>query len=461
MKVLFIYKYEFVEPLGILSLSSYIKKEGHTVDFIDLHFCKDYINEIKQVQPDVIAYSVTTGKHKFYLKLNNSLKKHFNFFAIFGGPHCTFFPEFIHEKGVDAICKGEGELAFAEFLNKLEKNEDIKTIPNIDVKIEDKIYTNPLRHKIIDLDVLPFVDRELTSKYKSYKQAHVRFVITGRGCPYNCTYCFNHSYNKLYEGKGKMLRQRSVDNVISELKIIKKDWAPRRFQFVDDTFILDKKWTLEFCERYKKDVKIPFICYARVNLINEDIIKALKNAGCIVLLFAIESGNEYIRNEVLKRNISEEQILNAAKLCNKYKIRLFTQNMVGLPDETLENVWETIRLNIRCKPGYAWASIFQPYPRTELCDYSIKKGYYKGDVDMLYEGYFTGSIMKLKDIKKIERLHKLFPIAVSYPFLIPIIKLLIKLPLNKLYSLMWNVHRAYSYIFKVKQVDFIELFIKK
>jgi len=460
MKVLFIYKYEFVEPVGMLSLSAYMKKEGHEVHFIDLHFTKDYMKEVKEIMPDVIAYSITTGKQKFYLKLNNDLKKHFKFFALFGGPHCTFFPEFISEKGVDAICKGEGELAVGELLKKLGNKEDITNIHNIDVKIDGHIHRNPLRNKVEDLDTLPFPDRELTSRYASYRKAHVRYILTGRGCPYNCTYCFNHSYNKLYAGKGKMLRQRSVDNVIGELKQIKKNNAPRRFQFVDDTFILDKKWVIEFCKRYRKEIKLPFICYARVNLINEDIIKALSHAGCITLLFAIESGNEQIRNTVLKRNISEEQIVNAATLCNKYKIRLFTQNMVGLPDETLENVWETIRLNIKCKPKYAWASIFQPYPRTELCDYSIKKGYYKGNVDALGESYFKGSVMKLKDIKKIERLHHLFPIAVSYPFLIPLIKVMIKFPFNGLYHIMWNAHRAYSYFFKVKLIDFSEMFIK-
>ncbi|KKQ63949.1 MAG: hypothetical protein US85_C0013G0023 [Candidatus Shapirobacteria bacterium GW2011_GWF1_38_23] len=271
MKILFIYKYEFVEPLGILSLSSYLKKEGHDVHFIDLYFCKNYLDEIKKIKPDLVAYSVTTGKHKFYVNLNNLLKKHLDFFALFGGPHCTFFPEFIKEKGVDAICRGEGELAIAEFLNKLEKKENLRFIQNIDIKIKGKIYRNSLRNKISNLDVLPFVDRELTAKYPSYKNAHVRYVLTGRGCPFNCTYCFNHSYNKLYAGKGEVLRQRSVNHVLKELKIVKKRNNPRRFQFIDDTFILDKKWVVEFCKKYQKEIKLPFICYARINLIDEDI----------------------------------------------------------------------------------------------------------------------------------------------------------------------------------------------
>ncbi len=461
MKILFIYKYEYVEPLGIMALSAQIKKKGHEVYFIDLKFSKDHIKEIEQIKPDIIAYSITTGKHKFYKNLNLELKKKFNFFSVFGGPHCTFFPEFINEDGIDAISKGEGELAFTELIDKLEKKEDIRFIKNVDVKINGAVYQNELRELISDLDTLPYMDRELINKYNHYKKFHRRYILAGRGCPYNCTYCFNHSYNKLYAGKGNIIRKRSVDNVIGELKEVKEKCKPKRFQFVDDTFILNREWTLDFCKKYKEEIKLPFICYARVNLVTEEIIKALKEAGCITLLFAIESGNDYIRNTVLKRNITEEPILNTAGLCRKYKLKTYVQNMVGLPDETLENIWETIRLNIKCKPSYSWVSIYQPYPRTELCDYSIKKGYYKGNVDSLNENYYYSSSMKMQDIKKIERLHHFFPIAVEFPFLIPLIKLLINFPLNKLYFFFWNTHRAFCYFFKVKWIDFSELFIRE
>ena len=364
MKILFVYKYEYMEPLGILALSAQIKKQGYDVYFVDLKFSKNYIEEIGKIKPDIIAYSITTGKHKFYRNLNLELKKSLDFFAIFGGPHCTFFPEFINEDGVDAICRGEGEFALTELIEKLEKKEDIRFIKNIDVKIKDVIYRNGLRPLIQNLDALPYFDRELINKYKHYKRFHRRYVLTGRGCPYNCTYCFNHSYNKLYAGNGNLVRRRSVDNVIRELKELKEKYTPKRFQFLDDTFILGQDWVFEFCKKYKEEVGMPFICYARVNLVTEDIIRALKEAGCITLLFAIESGNDYIRNQVLKRNITEEPIVNTARLCHKYGLMTYVQNMVGLPDETLDNIWETIMLNIKCEPSYSWVSIYQPYPRT-------------------------------------------------------------------------------------------------
>ncbi len=458
MKVLFIYKYEYVEPLGLMTISAFLKKKGHQVYFIDLRLSKNYLQEIQEIGPDIIAYSVTTGMHTFYQKLNLNLKKRLKFFSIFGGPHCTFFPEFIEEEGVDAICKGEGEYATAELLENLEKKKDIKHIQNIDVKINGKIYKNPLRDLICNLDEIPYPDRELINRYKQYRNFHRRHIITGRGCPYNCTYCFNHSYNKLYQGKGNIIRKRTVPNVINELVQTKNKFHPRRFHFVDDTFILNKEWTIDFCHEYKEKIKLPFICNIRVNIIDEEIIRSLKEAGCITIVFAIESGDEVIRNKILKRNISRNQILQIAKLCHKYGLHIFTQNMVGLPDETLDSVWETIDLNIKCKPSYSWVSIFQPYPRTDLSEYSIKKGYYDGDVNSLKGDYYYQSPMKIKDIDKIIRLHHLFPLVVDFPFLRPIVKRLIQYDLNKIFSLIWNLHRGYNYFFKVRWIDFSEMF---
>jgi radical SAM superfamily enzyme YgiQ (UPF0313 family) len=316
-----------------------------------------------------------------------------------------------------------------------------------------------MRNLIPDLDNVPFADRELISKYRAYRKFHRRYILTGRGCPYNCSYCFNHSYNRLCRGKGKTIRKRSIKNVIEELKLIKKNNAPKRFIFVDDTFILDRKWTLDFCRAYKDEVKLPFIAYLRVNLVDEELVRALKDAGCITVLYAVESGNEHIRNDILKRNISEKQIIEASRLFRKYKLKTYVQNMVGLPDETLEQAFETLALNVKCRPSYAWVSIFQPYPKTELCEYSKKKGYYNGDVDSFEESYYNKSVMRMKDIKKIERLHHLFSIGVAFPFLIPIIKMLIRLPLNPLYLALWQIHRAWCYFFKVRWIDFTEILV--
>jgi radical SAM superfamily enzyme YgiQ (UPF0313 family) len=246
-----------------------------------------------------VAYSITTGRHDAYQQLNLTLKKQCNFIAVFGGPHATFFPDFIQEDGVDVLCRGEGEGAILELANSLDSDVDISSIPNMWVKSGRTIHKNPVRPLISNLDTLPFVSRDLVNKYDHYRKLHRRMVLTGRGCPYQCTYCFNHVYNDFYKGKGPIVRRRSVDNVIRELQTVREEYHPRRFQFVDDTFILDHDWCMEFCDRYATEVGLPFIVYARVNLVSDELIRRLK---FWMAPYAIESGNDRIRNE-FKRNL--------------------------------------------------------------------------------------------------------------------------------------------------------------
>lgn len=459
MKILFISKFEYYEPLGIMSLSSFLKKHGQECYFVDIKLEKNFKEEIKKLSPDIIAYSVTTGRHKFYQELNKELKKTFNFFSIFGGQHCTFYPEFIYEDGIDAICRGEGEYPLLELAENLEKKMDITKIKNLWVKANGEIYKNEVRELIEDLDILPFPDRALVAKYKHYGKMKKRTLMTGRGCPYKCTYCFNHLYNKIYHNKGKIVRKRSIDNVIEELRFLKDTYHPKRFQFWDDTFNIDYKWTLDFCDVYKRDVRLPFSVTPRVNLVDETIVKALKDAGCITIGTSLESGNEYIRNKILKRDISEKQILEVCNLFNKYGIKILMGNMIGLPDETLDMAFETLSLNIKCRPSYAWISIFQPFPMTDLSNYAIERGCFDGNFNSLDGSFYNKSVLKLKDIQKMERLHHLFSLGVAFPRLVPLIKVLINLPLNRFYNLLFLLHKSWCYLFKLKYIDLSEILI--
>ena len=457
--VLFIYKYEYLEPLGIMSLAAVLRQAGHRCEFLDLTFERDLSRRVKESRPDIVAYSITTGRHAFYQKLNLALKAECGFLALFGGPHATFFPEFIQENGVDVLCRGEGEGAIVDLTNALDAGADIRGILNLWVKDGGTIHRNPLRPLIADLDTLPFVARDLLDKYEHYRRLHRRMILTGRGCPYRCTYCFNHSYNELYKGHGPVVRKRSVGHVIRELLEVRARHNPRRFQFVDDTFILDRDWCVEFCDRYAREVRLPFIAYARVNLVTEDLVRRLKDAGCVTILYAIESGNDRIRNEILKRNISREQTLQAATLFRQHGLRTYAQNMVGLPDETLATALETVALNAACRPDYAWCSIFQPYPMTDLWTYCRDKGYLSGEE--FDDTYYKKSILNIPHRAQIARLHHLFSLAVSVSWVRRLLPVLVKLPLTGFYYLVWHLHRAWCYFLKVKWIDFSEIFIRE
>jgi radical SAM superfamily enzyme YgiQ (UPF0313 family) len=460
MKILFIYKYANYEPLGLMTLSAILKKAGHQCQYIDVHFERNLIAKVKELSPDIIAYSIITGSHKYFWDLNRKLKKHHNYLALFGGPHCTFFPEFINEEGVDIICRGEGENAIVALANNIHQGKDFTAIPNLWIKKEGFIYKNDIENLCLNLDEIPFPDRSLVNVYQHYGNMKRRDVITARGCPYNCTYCFNHANKELLRHKGRYVRQRSVENVIEELILLRDKYHSKKFHFQDDVFTVNRKWTLDFCESYRQKINLPFEVQLRVNLIDEEIIRELKNAGCTVAMYGIESGNFPLRKNLLNRNISDEQILNAAELFKKYKIKTMTVNILGLPDETLAMAFETVKLNIRCKPSYAWNSIFQPYPMTKLAEYSKQKNYFDGDVNVFEDSFLYGrSTMKTKDIKMIERLHFLFSVAVSFPFILPFIHLLTKIPLLGFYRLLFFLHRVYAAFFSLKRISFSEIFV--
>jgi len=458
MKILFIYKYANYEPLGLMTLSSVLKNAGHQCLCVDCRFEKNIIKTVKQISPDVIAYSIITGSHNYYRDLNIRLKKELNFLSVFGGPHCTFFPDFINEDGVDVICRGEGEHALLHLINALSNKEDISAIPNLWVKQDGEIIKNEIENLCQNLDEIVFPDRDIVNYYVAYKKMKRRDVITSRGCPYNCTYCFNNANKQLFLSKGKYVRQRSVENVLDELKILKEKYHAKIFHFQDDIFTLNRQWTFDFCNAYKKIIGLPFEVQLRINLLDEEIIKALKDAGCTMALYGIESGNEYIRKNLLKRDISDEQIINAAKLFRKNKIRTMTTNIVGLPDETLEMAMETVKLNIACKPNYAWNSIYQPYPMTQLSAYAIEKGYYEGSTDLFQSSFLYGnSQLKTKDIRKIVRLHYLFSIAVSFPWLLLLVKALIKIPFTGFYQLLFFIHRGWAAVFSLRRISISEI----
>jgi radical SAM superfamily enzyme YgiQ (UPF0313 family) len=447
MKILFLARnIEHEGPIGIMYLSAMLKQHGHKTKLIETE-STNLCEQIEDFSPDLLAYSVTTGLHKYYLSLNKKIKNKFKIPSIFGGPHPTYFPEIIKEEGVDIICIGEGELAFAELADKMEKHSDITKIKNLYVKKGNKIFKNDVRPLIQNLDEIPFADRELLYEFKpKLKNYPITFFMASRGCPYTCPYCFNPTLARIYKSKGWRIRRRSVNNLIEEIKSVMSKQKLQFIQFVDSIFITDEKWLEEFSEIYSKEIGIPFYCHVRANLVNKKIVKLLKKAGCASVGMGIESGDDEIRNKILKRNMSREQIINACKLFKEVGIKISSQNMFGLPGGSFESDLKTIELNIECKVDYPVIMLWQPYPRTALAEYAIENGYFDGDYEKIDFSYYSNSVIKFnnnEEKRKIENLQKLGAIAVEAPFLLPLIKSLVNLPQNVVFE---SIFRAwYSY----------------
>ena len=410
MNILFIYpnrSHQEAISTGLACISGYFKKNNnnHNIKLFDFTWgakSEDLYKIINTFKPKLIGITLSTLDFDFCKELIRTIRRISDSIIVLGGAHPTVAPEECI-KYADIVCIGEGEKAFKELIEKINNNEDFSKILNLWVKKGDNIIKNDLCNLIEDLDNLEF-DRELFDIHKYNKARNYTIdVFAGRGCPYNCSSCINHYQQKLYQGKGKYVRIRSPENLINEIKVLRKKYRIDKISFPDDTFTINKKWLIKFCELYRKEINIPFVCNARVENINDDVCKALKKANCYALKIGVESGSVNIRKNVLRRFMSTAQLINAFKLCKKYGLKTQSYNMIGMPYETKNDIYKTISLNRLIEPNELAITIWQPFPGTELFNLVKEKGWI---TDRKIEDYYSGSIMNYdhisaKEIKKI------------------------------------------------------------
>lgn len=426
----------FYDHLGALSLISYLNSRGHCARLFIKN--RDYEKDLRTFAPELFAFSVTTGVHRGALAEAALLKRRYaGIPVILGGPHATHFPEVIEHEGVDYICRGEGELALAELADRLAAGEDTTDIANLWIKTPDGIVRNEVRPLIEDLDELPFADRSHYDRYPLLKNNHFRLFISGRGCPFSCRHCHNKSLQKLYRGKGRLYRKRSVENVCEEIAIVKKKYGLQAVDFCDDIFSLDRRWLARFAEQYPRRVGLPFACNFRADNVDRETARYLKEAGCRAVLIGVESGADELRNGLLGKKVSDEALLECAAIFHEQGIAIQTTNMLGLPGETLDQGLATVDINRRMGADLPWCSVLQPYPRTELADALIADGQIPANPDDFAYTFFKGSPLKQKEIDELVNLHKFFYYMVRYPFVEPLVLKLIKLPPNPLFEMVF------------------------
>lgn len=374
MKILFIYfdvGVAVYNQLGIAYLSASLKEKNHKVSLLRVHKAnkiKRITKNVKRLKPDLVGLSFVS--HFAYLagKLSEEIKKEYSVPIIAGGVHATIEPfETISYEGIDFVCVGEGEKALIELVTKLEKNEDISNIKNIWVKKNNIIIKTPVRD-LVDLDNLPIPDIDIF--YKNPSDVKRVSLMTQRGCPFSCTYCCNEYLKTLYKGKGPIVRKRSLSNVMRDIDIIVKNHPNiKDIVFDDDNFIVDKQRVKEFCLLYESKFKIPFSINSRPDLIDLDIVKTLKKAGCSRINIGIESGDEPFRKKYLKRYISNKSIINAFDIVKKADIASRGFLIYGFPFESEENMNNSYSLLKKISPADgSQVSVFYPYPKSSLYD---------------------------------------------------------------------------------------------
>jgi anaerobic magnesium-protoporphyrin IX monomethyl ester cyclase len=441
-KILFV-QHELMELLGIMSISSFVKTHGHETAVFIPGRGDAFLALLRRERPDVVGFTCTTGledKLLCFARMARDLGSH-RPVVIFGGPHPTFYPELIEDPAVDIVCRGQGEIPMAEILNRIDRGEPLREIENLWIKRNGKIERNPQGRLITEFDGFPFPDREIYRDYPIVMKNPTKHFITLRECPFDCTFCFNHAWKEMHPNR-PTYKGRSPQNVVREILEVRARHPIRIVLFWDGTFNINKVWLRSFLELYGREVHIPFRCSLRADLTDEETVSSLKESGCSWVKLGLESGNESYRNTVLKKKITDQDFVRTSRLLHQYKIPFSTSNMLGLPGETLEMAFETLRFNIELKPEHAFAFVYLPFPRTQLGQYALDAGYMETPkIGYEYADSFKRVPLNLKDKEPIENLQKFFALVTQAPALLPLVRLLIRLPPNRFFVLVEKISR--------------------
>ena len=356
-------------PLGVYYLASFLRENNFNVKVTDAELLKydasRMILEIRNFKPKYLGISSTTVAFHRAVEVASAIKKEFSdIIIIIGGPHVTANPELVLSfNEFDFGVLHEGEYTLLELLDVLNEGRSPETVKGIVYRCNgNKIMITPQRQYISDLDSLPFPAFDLiddislyTPPPSNYKTLPVINVITSRGCPNQCTFCDNNIFGRKY-------RQRSPENIVSEIKYLREKYGVREIAFVDDTFLIDKKRIYSLFNLLEKE-KISFYwtCMSRINNTDYDFLQFLKAKGCWHISFGIESGDENVL-KVIKKNISIEKAKEVITWCRKLKIKTKGFFIIGHPTETIETIKKTIKLACSLKLDDIVVTINTPIP---------------------------------------------------------------------------------------------------
>ena len=328
----------------------------------------EVVNNILDFGPDFLGFSLYTANIKAARIIAKKVKEaDKNIKIVVGGDHPTINPlETIAYGEFDYLIFGEGEFALLDIVNGRKKN----LIPGLCYKENGQIVKNPERPFIQNLDELPFPERE--AFLNPAEKIDVGQVITGRGCPNACSFCVSP------KKWSRITRLRSPENVIAELRYLKEKFNPKLIYFVDDTFTLHKKRVKKLLNlMIEENLNFEWKCDTRADCIDDEIASLMKKAGCIRAKIGVESGSERILRKIKKRE-TKEQIRRGINLLKKYDVPITVYLMAGIPDETDEDLRQTIDFAKELRVDYYSLSILAPYFGTEIY-YELKENGYKFD----------------------------------------------------------------------------------
>jgi anaerobic magnesium-protoporphyrin IX monomethyl ester cyclase len=446
-----------MEYMGLMCISGVLKHAGHTVEvFFDDQLNEDrFMRELGAFKPDAVLFSVLSPSLPWSLRIGRRVKSDIGALTVYGNVHIITTPQVIEDEGVDIVCLGEGEHPMLELCDALDRGTDYSHIEGFWVKTSDGIVRNPNRHDLVDVETLPFHDREIYNKYGFFRHSHYLRVMAGRGCPFHCSFCTNPVLMDHFGGK-RYIRKRSPESMIAEIEhTIARHPNPVKFLFfIDEVLWVKNDWLREFFQLYKERIRLPFTGNFRFGAIQEEDVKLLADAGATGLIFATETGDEAQRRGLLNKPVSNEQIIKIAGWLHKYKISFSASAFFGLPGDTVEDHLKRLEFFRTINPTYLWTTFFQPYPGLALTKQEhVQQHLPEGkqfEVTLHHDMY-----LDLPDRERLINLKKVYFLCAKFPRLTPALVWLTKFNVPPLFTVLFGLHFTY-YIFLFERVSFVQ-----
>lgn len=370
-------------PMGVMYISSYLEKYGYAVHLLNTKLLGADIyglgaddleqlvcGKIAALDLDLLGLSCAVNEINHVASFCGRIKKQFPRLKIMvGGPMPTTMPElFLADGTIDFVVRGEGEETTLELIKSLESGAPLSGVKGLSFRENGAPRHNPGRPLIADINAIPFPAYEKVDMrhYVSMHDWVIRgfplrgiFFLTSRGCPFDCAFCGASTIH------GKKVRFRSPESIRLELKLLRDDYGVEGVFFSDDTFTLNRGHVAAVCA-VMKELGLVWGCFARVDTISGDLLRLMKDSGCLQLDFGVESGSDRVLRDIIRKGTTVAQARSAFALCEKTGMRAFANLMIGLPTETAEEMRATYMLGKELNAHAYILSIAMPLPNTDL-----------------------------------------------------------------------------------------------
>jgi len=421
MRVLFLQNNGINESLALCEASALLRRAGHETRILLDREEPRIEREVRRYQPGLVVLSTGLGLLDWPFDMARRVRTWVPAPIFAGGTAPTLQADCFARPPMDGALIGEADETLVALVGAIEAGRALDEVAGLALWRDDRVRWTPTRALLEDLDSLPLPDRQIYYRYPFIRRLPVKRFVTGRGCAHRCTFCTNEALRALYAGHGKLLRRKSPTRVVEEILAVRAIAPLTLVHFSDDLFVTRGDWLEEFCAIYPRRVGLPFTCNSSVQLLPPQRVPLLAAAGCVGVAVGVETGSEELRQTLLGKRTTNEQIERLGRAVKAQGMRLATFNMLAIPGSSLQDDLSTLAFNLRLRADLVRVNRAMPTPGTAFA---------------ALEGWPPGGLRQPPLDPPRARLLAIFRAAQRLGIPMPVVRELIRLPQGPLASLL-------------------------